>query len=466
MGDVGHNCGIVVTHNLHDAYSFTKSLQHRGRDGAGIAGVYDEGIDVLRWTGEISRFDMGNLPNIFSREYHSFLGHVRYATSGRKSRILEDTHPVVIGGVEERRDSHIFVRGAEMACVMNGQVDDKYFCDDVFSELRSLDTEKFLHFYGQYGEKEVLKKIPGAYTVAIADVKKKDVIILRDRSGIKPGVLGVKDGRHVIASEEIAFMENGANFLEELKLGSVYYLASDGSYEVERVVGENPQSCFFEGNYISHVLSSLNRVMVRSLRQELGEKLAEEYHFEDIDFVTYLPRCPEPAARSYAKKVNKPFVPVFYKPRAERAFQCLTTEERGYSISKNLWLLPGMRGELEGKRIVCVDDSTIRGNNSKRARELLYGEAKVEVAYLLNYTPKIGIVGDDGKERGCMFGVDMPLNDNFVARNRGDDEISEIIGMPVRYLSLEGMLEVFESLGIRRENLCTFCVGGEHPFRD
>jgi len=466
MGNVGHNCGIVVTHSLHDAYSFTKSLQHRGRDGAGIAGVYDEGIDVLRWIGEIGRFDMGNLPNIFSREYYSFLGHVRYATSGRKSRILEDTHPVVIGGIEERRDSHIFVRGAEMACVMNGHVDDKYFCDNLFGELRiGLDTEKFLHFYRQYGEKEVLKKIPGAYTAAIADFRKKDVMVLRDRFGIKPGVLGVKDGKHVVASEEIAFTENGANFFEELKLGSVYYLARDGSYKVEEVVEEYPKSCFFEGNYISHVLSSLNGVMVRSLRQKLGEKLAEEHNFENIDLITYLPRCPEPAARSYAKKVNKPFVPVFYKPRAERAFQAPTTEAREDSISKNLWLLPEMREKLEGKRIICVDDSTIRGNNSKRAGKLLY-EVGVEVAYLLNYTPKIGIVGNDGKKRGCMFGVDMPLNDNFVARNRSDDEISEVIGMPVRYLSLEGMLEVFESLGIRRGNLCTFCVGGKHPFME
>lgn len=463
MGDVRHNCGIVVTHSLHDVYSLTKSLQHRGREGAGIAGIREGGIDVLRWSGEISRFDMGNLHDIFSEDYHSFFGHVRYATSGRKDMVLEDTHPVVIGGEEERRNNHIFIRGADVACVINGHVDNVYFPED--SDKRDSDAKKFLHFYRQHGEKELLKRIPGSYTAAIADVRKKDVIVLRDRAGIRPGILGVKDGKHVVASEEVAFAENGANFVEDLERGSVYYLASDGSYRIERVVSGNPQSCFFEGNYISHVLSSLDGVKVRTLRQRLGEQLAKEHLPENLDFITYLPRCPEPAARSYASAVGLPFVPVFYKTRAERSFQGPTTEERKKSISNNLWLLPGMEERLKGKRVGCIDDSTIRGNNSRRARELLYDEAGVEEAWLLNYTPKIGIIGEDGIERGCDLGVDMPIDDNFVARNRTDDEISEIIGMPTRFLSLEGMLKVFTSLGIRRKNLCTFCVGGSHPFR-
>lgn len=464
MGDVGHNCGIVVTHSLHDAYNFTKSLQHRGRDCAGIAGVRDKGIDVLKWIGEVNRFDTKNLHDIFSGKYDYFLGHVRYATSGRKDKVLEDSHPVVIGGIEERRGDHVVIRDAKMASVMNGNVEDKYFGGETFDELRTgLDTEKFLHFYSRYGEKGVLRKIPGAYTAAIADVRKKDVLVLRDRAGIRPGVLGMKDGKCVVASEEIAFMDNGANLVEELKFGSVYYLARDGSYESERVAEGNPQSCFFDGNYVSHVLSSLNGVMVRTLRQELGKRLAEEYPLRDLDFVTFLPRCPEPAAISYAEAIGKPLIPVFYKPRAERSFQGLNSEERTSSISKNLWLIPGIEKKLDGLEGVCIDDSTIRGNNSKWAARS-FKMAGINIAHLLNYTPKIGIIGLDGKKRGCMWGVDMPLDDNFVARGRNDDEISEIIGMSVRFLSLEGMLAGFESLGIKRGDLCTFCIGGKHPF--
>jgi glutamine phosphoribosylpyrophosphate amidotransferase len=96
----------------------------------------------------------------------------------------------------------------------------------------------------------------------------------------------------------------------------------------------------------------------------------------------------------------------------------------------------------------------------------------VKEAVLLSYTPPIGIIGSDGVPRGCMFGVDMPPVENedhkFIARdgmrNRTIDEISKLIGMRVMYLSVEGMLEVFEELGMPRENLCTYCIGGEHPF--
>jgi amidophosphoribosyltransferase len=176
-----------------------------------------------------------------------------------------------------------------------------------------------------------------------------------------------------------------------------------------------------------------------------------------------LPRCPEPAARSFSKQTEKPFVPIFYKLRGERAFQGSTPDDRKNSIEENLHLLPDAKNKLKGKTVVVIDDSTIRGNNAKREKELLE-ETEVKKCYHVNYTPPIGIVGEDGVPRGCMFGVDMPPDDNFIARNRTVEEISEKVGMDVRYMSIEGMLKAFEKVGLRKDELCTFCIGGKHPF--
>ena len=106
--DLRHNCGLCVAHTLHDAYSFIKSLQHRGREAAGIAAIGEDKIDVLKWEGKVSRFDVNGLHDMFpGHNYHTFMAHVRYATKGREDKILEDAHPHVIGGRADHRGNHI-----------------------------------------------------------------------------------------------------------------------------------------------------------------------------------------------------------------------------------------------------------------------------------------------------------------------------------------------------------------------
>jgi amidophosphoribosyltransferase len=174
------------------------------------------------------------------------------------------------------------------------------------------------------------------------------------------------------------------------------------------------------------------------------------------------------AARSYARKVDKPFVNIFYKMRGERSFQGSNAQDRKQSIDNNLHVLPGLKPQLAGKTVVLIDDSIVRGNNSIRARELLYEHLGVKKAYLVSYTPPIGIVPDDGIPRGCMFGVDMPPDppdgEGFIARGCTTDEISRKMDMPVVYVSVAGMLQAFQRLGLNCDDLCTYCIGGSHPF--
>jgi amidophosphoribosyltransferase len=469
--EIGHNCGLCVAHSLRDTYLFIQSLQHRGREATGIAAIGNKRIDVVRWKGPVNTFDQTDLYKIFpGHEYHSYMAHVRYATRGRKDQILEDAHPHVIGGNEEYRGNHILIRGCEMVGIHNGQVNDEYLGDVDRRNLKTgCDTEALLHFLREKGEEELLIQIPGSYTIAIADRTRKDIVVLRDRTGIKPGVLGWKDGKYGIASEDISFRKNGGEYIEDLAPGAVYYLTPEGNFRKRKVVEPRIAHCFFEWNYLSDYESVLNGISVRKVRELLGETLAKEFHPE-ADLVTFLPRCPEVAARSYARKTGIPYVPLFYKMRGERAFQGSTVDDRKKSINENLHLSPCInefptKNFLERKRIVCIDDSMVRGNNSKRERELLYENGGAERVYHVNYTPPIGIVDRDGVPRGCLFGVDMPPDDNFIARGRTQAEISDKMGMPVIYISTEGMLEVFNKLGIPEKHLCSYCIGGEHPFK-
>ena len=468
--EVRHNCGFCVAHTLHDAYRFIRSLQHRGREATGIAAVGDGRIDVIKWAGGVDRFDVTDLHKIFpSPRYHTYMAHVRYATRGRKDQILEDGHPHVVGGEPEFRDNHILISDCEMAAVHNGQVEREYYGEVTPEQLKTTcDTEGLLRLYRQCGEYEFLRQVPGAFAMAIADRRKRDVIAIRDRTGIKPGVLGWKDGKYGVASEDIAFRKNGGEFIEDLEPGSLYYLTPEGDYSRTNLFDPAPAYCFFEWNYITDVDSIINGVSVRRIRETLGEVLVEEFHPGHVDLVTYLPRCPEVAARSYAKKAKIPFEAVFYKMRGERSFQGTTSTDRQKSIGENLHLLPGMAQALKGKTVILLDDSIVRGNNSRRARDLLYEGCQVKKAYLVSYTPPIGVIGVDGIPRGCMFGVDMPPQpppgDEFIARGRTQEEISLEMKMPVVYLSLAGMLKAFKKAGIPENQLCTYCIGGGHPF--
>jgi len=474
-----HNCGLCVTHSLKDAYSLIESLQHRGREATGIVAIGHKKIDVIKWKGPINTFDIIDLYKIFpGSKYHTFMSHVRYATRGRKDKILEDAHPHVIGGKIEDRGNHIIISDCEMAAVHNGQINNEYLQEIDQTKLGTgCDTEAFLHLIRKKGEHQILKEIPGAYTIAIADKNRDEIVVLRDRTGIKPGVLGLKDGKYIVASEDVAFKNNGGEFIEDLIPGYAYYLYPDGSFKKEKVVDSNHKYCFFEVNYLSHIDSILNGISTRRFREVVGKNFGEEYK-PYADFVTYLPRCPEVAARRYAEECDIEFLPVFYKMRGERAFQGSNLEDRKKSIEQNLNILPNVKQKIKGKTIIVIDDSIIRGNNSKWALYLLYETAKVEKVYYLSYTPPIGIIGNDNIPRGCMFGVDMPPNDNFIARedinqkNKTLEEITnemkidEKMKMEVKYISVDGMLSAFEKLGMPSKDLCTYCIGGKHPFEN
>ena len=467
--DIQSKCGLCVAHSLHDVHSFIRDLQHRGREACGIAAIGDR-LDVMKWRGGVKSVDLEDLHSIFPAEnYHTFMAHVRYATKGREDKILEDAHPHYVGGRVINYDNHILVRNCDAAIVHNGQIN----WEGIFSPEKTkdvCDTRLALDYYLQHGEHELMQKIPGSYVLAIADKKRSEVLVMRDRFGIKPGCLGEKDGKYCVASENIAFVDNGARIVEDLQQGSIYYLSDRGSFRKVAVMPPQKQHCFFEWNYIGNVDSTINEIGVRRIRTELGRAFAREFNPNDVDIITYLPRCPKIAALSYSKTVGKEdkFTKVFYKLNSERAFLGTNKADRKSSIKKNLYLHPRMEDLLKDKVVLVIDDSLIRGNNSGYASELLK-KCNVKKVYYASYTPQIGRIGEDGVARGCMFGVDMPPEDDFIVRsenglkNRAAEEINSILGMETYFMKPSGMFQAFQKAGISSKDLCSFCIGGKNP---
>jgi len=481
MGNVTHNCGFAVAPTLHTIYALLKDLQHRGKEVVGIGGISRSGgIDVIKWRGLVEAFDLRDLDGLLPRQdYHTFIGHVRYATRGQKEHVLDEGHPHVIGGTRVDCGTHIYMYDADAAIVHNGQVDmtllEKHI--DRAALRTGCDTEALLYYYKNTNERAVLANIPGSFTMAIADRTKKDVMILRDRTAIKPGVLSFKDGKYIVTSEDIAAKKNGAEIIEHLEPGVVYYLTPDGQYRKERVVPSlecTIQHCFFEGNYIADKDSEIvEGVPVGTLRRYLGEELAREFGHVKADVAVYVPRCPQGAARAFSSATGITLDEhILYKRRgSDRSFFGSTPAERESSIGGNLNLNPQKIPMLRGATIIVVDDSTIRGNVARRVIRL-FDSAGVKSLHYLNYTPRQGIIGDDGNPRGCMMGVDMPLDDDFIARNRTAKEIGDYLReqtgaameVHMHYLSVDGMFRAFERLGQKREQFCHFCIGGPKPF--
>jgi len=474
MEEVEHNCFLSVAHHLHDVYAIATTLDHRGKDSTGLFAWGPNGIDVLKWRGPPSEFRNRSLQKIFPAQNYFLWGmHGRYKTRGVEEINLQEAHPITLGGVAEDRGNHLYIRGCKKVIIHNGQIEDRFLRGMDKSKLKTLcDSEALLHYYDQFGIEAVLRNIPDGYTLAIADVNKNGVLIARGRFGLKPGVFGTKDCFDLFASESVALRELRATFGGEIVPGAVYYLRPDGKMsKPQQIVSPGRKNCMFEFQYTAHPHTNMEGVPIISVRRNLGKQLANEFPFKDFDFVSYVPESPEHAAIEYSRSLGVPLIETFYKKKDGRSFQQPTQKAREESIDNNLYLLPEAIPLIKGKRGVWIEDSFIRGTVAKATKKLVIDVAGVKEAILLSYTPQIGIIPEDGILRGCdIGGVDMPSreheNHKFLARNKTVEQMSNEIGVPIRFLSIEGMEKAYKEIGIKLENLCTFCIGGHHPFDD
>ena len=443
-------CGIVgisaETNIAAEIYDSLLMLQHRGQDAAGM--VVCDSQDRLH-----SRKSMGYVRDVFQQRHMSKLignygiGHVRYPTAGGAGK--EFAQPMYVNSPYGISIAH------------NGNLtNSKELAVQLFhAEMRHLNTDSdsevllniFAHELGKQREiypsaehifKAVAKthrRCDGAYAV-LALITGHGILAFRDNNGIRPLSIGIREGKtrdeYIIASEDALFESQGFKKLRDVEPGEAIYIDKKGNFFSQQCA-EAPQKrpCIFEYVYFSRPDSNIDEISVYKARMRMGSKLAElikkKNPDHDIDVVIPIPDSSTTAALQLAVDLNVPYREGFVKNRyIGRTFIMPYQEERRKSVRRKLNILDL---EFEGKNVMLVDDSIVRGTTSKKIIEMAK-EAGAKKVYFASAAPAIKYQN--------LYGIDMPATSELIASNRTDEEVATEIGADwLVYQTLEDLIE-------------------------
>ena len=420
------------------------ALQHRGQEAAGIVTCDGHMAHIHKGMGLVSHvFNEDNLRHL---QGHMAIGHNRYSTTGAPK--LRNTQPYVL----ETMNGPLAI--GHNGNLINAPQLRRELLERGVGLQTSTDSELIIHLLAGSGGGDwltririLMARIEGAYALVILT---NDAIYgVRDPWGLRPLVLGKMDGGHVLASESCAFSTIGAEFLRELAPGEIVRLDENG-YEI--FLGAPPQKlafCTFEQIYFARPDSILNGRLVHQARQDIGRQLAKEAP-ADADIVIPVPDSGTPHAIGYAQQSGIPSSEGLIKSRyIGRTFIEPTDQLRKVGVAMKFNPLVD---NLQGKRVVMVDDSIVRGNTSgplvKLVRDAGAKEVHVRVA-----CPPIKFP--------CFMGVDMATQDELIAANMSVEEIREHIGADsLAFISISGMMEALRA----EDGYCNACFTGDYPF--
>ena len=419
------------------------ALQHRGQESAGIATTDGKKLRVYA--------NMGLVSQVFSEDSLSQLtgdiaiGHNRYSTRG-SSRIT-NTQPILVG------------KGSStMAIAHNGNIINTEHLYEELSEQgyvfhTSTDTEVIANLILSSPEKDWLNKIryamhrlQGAYSLTI--MTNHALYGVRDPFGVRPLCLGAIDGGYVIASESCALDHIGASFTREIEPGEIVSITDNGidSYLEE---GSKRGLCIFEYIYFARPDSVINGRLLYPARQAMGEGLAEEYPV-DADLVMGTPDSATAAGIGYSHRSEIPLGEGLLKNRyVGRTFIEPDQRIRDLGVKLKFNPLPQM---LNGKRLVVVDDSIVRGTTTPQVVKLLRRAGTKEV-HMRICAPPI--------RYPCFFGVDMATRRELIAAQKTVPEIRDFIGADsLGYLSIDGLIK---AVALPKDIFCMACFTGDYP---
>jgi amidophosphoribosyltransferase len=424
------------------------ALQHRGQESAGIAAGPGEGrkIWVKRNTGLVSEVfpDSADLKGIVCK---LAVGHVRYSY-GQEGQSPENTQPLKLR-----------YRHGELAVVHNGhllnalELREELECQGAIFQTDT-DSELLAHMVARQGSScleealaEVVPRLKGAFAFIVTDGHK--VIGLRDGNGFRPLSLAALEGGYYLASETCAFDTIGAQFMRDLEPGEMVILDEKGMRSRQVVESRKSNLCVFEFIYFARPDSNLQGKNVHLVRRELGRRLARE-HPVDADIVSGVPDSSIAAASGFAEQAGLPYEMALVKNRyIGRTFIKPTQKMREEGVDLKL---NAVRKIVEGKRVVLVDDSIVRGTTSLKLILIMRRAGAREVHLRISSPPVTG---------SCYYGIDIPDPHDLIAHNRSAAEIPALIGADsVGYLSMK---EVISAVGLPAESLCQACFNGEYP---
>lgn len=442
--------GIIDNDGLDVAlmtYYGLYSLQHRGQESAGIAVKNGETI--------LCHKDMGLAHEVFNKvilnqlQGEIAIGHVRYSTTGASE--IQNAQPMVLR-----------YRNGNMSLAHNGNlVNASELRDELESQgaifQSTNDTEVIANLISRYrvfndSIVETLKKVMGDIrgSYAITMITPKRLVGMRDPLGIRPLCLGKLGNSYVLASESCALDAVGAKFQRDIAPGEIVLIDHDGNIESHHTVGEGCHKlCIFEHVYFARPDSIVDGVCAHNARVQAGRILAREYPVE-ADIVAGTPDGGVDAALGFSRESGIPYGHALIKNRyVGRTFIQPEQNQRdkGVSIKFN-----PIRSEIEGKRVVLVDDSIVRGTTTRQIVQMLMDGGAREVHMRISSPPY---------KYPCFFGIDTSTRKQLVASKKSIEDIRELIGAnSLGYLSLEGLLQ---SVHGSKCGFCTACFDGDYP---
>lgn len=450
--ELHEECGVFGAYNLKGedianwVYYGLFSLQHRGQESCGIA--VSENRDIRYYK------DMGLVSEVFTPENLDKLhgdiavGHVRYSTAG--SSVRANAQPLVTK----------YIKGT-LAIVHNGNLVNAV---DLREELEkngaifqtTIDSEVIAYLVAkervtsrsvEEAVAKAMQYIKGAYSLLVMSPRK--ITAARDPFGFKPLCLGKRDDTYVVASETCALDTVGAEFIRDLEPGEIITITEDGVKSNRQYCNMvKPARCIFEYIYFARPDSFIDGVSVYDSRILAGKFLAMDSPV-DADLVIGVPESGNCAAMGYSMQSGIPYGMGFVKNAyVGRTF--IKPKQKSRESSVQVKLNP-IREAVEGKRVIMIDDSIVRGTTSDRIVKMLREAGAKEVHMRVSSPPFLW---------PCYFGTDVPARDQLIAYNRSIKEISDLIGTDsLDYLKIERLEElVGGNLGI-----CKGCFTGKYP---
>ncbi|HJA63976.1 MAG TPA: amidophosphoribosyltransferase [Candidatus Intestinimonas stercoravium] len=454
MSTLHEECGVfgLRAEGIRNAapltYNALYALQHRGQESAGIA-INDDGVIK-------SHKDVGLVSEVFTPQVLEELGegsmavgHVRYATTGNKSRT--NAQPLVINHVK-----------GSMCLAHNGnltnaaELREKLELSGAIFHTTS-DTEVIAYIItGQRLKAPSIEEavsaamdvIQGAYSLVLMSARK--LIGVRDPNGFRPLCIGTLDGGYVFASESCALDAIGAHFLRDVEPGEIVVADESGLRSIRTHCGQRKSSlCVFEFIYFARPDSVIDGAGVHEARLRAGAFLALE-HPVQADIVIGVPDSGIDAAVGFARQSGIPYGVGFTKNKyIARTF--ISPGQQARTDKVRIKLNP-ISSEVNGKRVVIIDDSIVRGTTSARIVKLLRDAGASEIHMRISAPPFL---------HPCYFGTDIDSRDNLIACDHSVEEIAAIIGADsLGYLSVDSVHKLANGCH------CTFCDGcftGSYP---
>lgn len=423
------------------------SLQHRGQDSAGICVSDGNEVKIHKQMGLVS--DVFKLEHLQELQGNLSIGHVRYATSGSKT--IENAQPMLIQS-----------KLGPVAVAHNGQLVNYLQLRDMFEETgaafsSSSDTEVIVKLIARGYKKgleraltDTIQMIKGSFALCV--MTKDSLIGARDPNGIRPLCLGQVKGGWVLASESCAIDAMNGTFVRDIHPGEIVIINKDGVLSFEFGEKTSKRSCIFEYVYFARPDSIIDDIPVQEARYKMGAQLAKESPV-DADVVVGVPDSGLGAAIGYSRESGIPYAMGVVKNKyIGRTFIAPTQQARENMVFVKL---NALKSDLDGKRVIVIDDSIVRGTTSRRLVQILRRAGAKEVHFRVSSAPV---------KFPCYLGIDTPTKEELISSGHDVEEIRKEIGADsLAFISVDGMFEALRACNPGQYGFCKGCFTGEYP---